>query len=253
MLKKIIALILLLPLFVNAASRDFAGGSSTDNITHGSAATLDNLHQGSMSIAGWTNIDTFDATSRRILNKGSDGPTNGWYFIENNANCGGATTSYVFAVRWSGAEAQWCNGSYTGGAWKHFAVTYNGSSSTNDAVFYKNGVSVAVTKLASPSGSNNTDDSSLNLIVGNRETTKNRATDGRLAYMSVHSGILTAVEVNELMYKPCSIPAGNVLCAPEWGDTTEPDLSGHGSTGTVTGAAAFADGPPVMYGGGLPL
>ena len=40
---------------------------------------------------------------------------------------------------------------------------------------------------------------------------------------------------------------------PIWGDSTEIDLSGKGNTGTVTGTTVDSSGPPVMFGGGLPL
>ena len=34
---------------------------------------------------------------------------------------------------------------------------------------------------------------------------------------------------------------------------TQKDLSGNGADGTVTGTTASLAGPPIMFGGGLPL
>ena len=76
--------------------------------------------------------------------------------------------------------------------------------------------------------------------------------NGLIAYGTIFASVLTVVEMAELMWKPASL-GGAQGYWPLWGDSTEIDLSGNGRTGTVTGSATSTDGPPVMFGGGLPL
>ena len=253
---KFISILMLIPsLCFGASSRNFAGGTSTDNINHGSS--FDDLFQSTMTISFWEKITGFDTTPRRVFNKGSDGggPGNG-YFLDTTSATGGAcsgTARHNLIVRWSGTEATWCvNSAISTGVWHFVAVTYNGTATTNDPSIFYNSVSQTVAESVGPSGTI-TSDAAFSYQVGNRETTKNRSFNGSIAYNSVHSQILTHPLIAESMYKPCSVPNGNVLCSPLFGDSTELDLSGNANTGTVSGASAGTSGPPVMFGGGLPL
>ena len=77
--------------------------------------------------------------------------------------------------------------------------------------------------------------------------------DGEISNWHIFSKELNIVEVNQIKYLPGSVADGLITYLPFWGDSTEPDLAENSNTGTVTGSIASSDGPPVMFGGGLPL
>ena len=52
-------------------------------------------------------------------------------------------------------------------AWSHVAVVYDGSSASNDAIIYVNGVAVAITEDGTPTGTRDSDASS-DLYIGNQ-------------------------------------------------------------------------------------
>ena len=82
--------------------------------------------------------------------------------------------------------------------------------------------------------------------------------DGLISHVQVHDETLTSVLVNENMWKPGFYPGGLIGFWHAWeaGDS-EPDLSLNANTGTDDGTTGdpitSLDGPPVMFGGGLPL
>lgn len=74
---------------------------------------------------------------------------------------------------------------------------------------------------------------------------------GEIAWYHWYDTKLVIWQVQELMYKPCSLTDNLQLCLPIWGvDSPEVDLSGNGRTGTVTETTEFAGGPPVQVSGG---
>lgn len=76
-------------------------------------------------------------------------------------------------------------------------------------------------------------------------------TSGPHAYWYFTKSVMTNTMIQEMRWKPCSF--GIETCAPMWGDSTEKDLgTQQGSTVQVNGSTS-QDGPPVMFGGGLPL
>jgi|SRR3990167_751197 len=82
--------------------------------------------------------------------------------------------------------------------------------------------------------------------------------EGQIAYAILCEGALTVAQLSEIMYSPDAAFAycGSNLYvySPLFGlSSPEQDLSGNGTTGTLTGTAESSNGPPILLAGGLPL
>lgn len=77
---------------------------------------------------------------------------------------------------------------------------------------------------------------------------------GDMAYCATNNVALSLYEIEEFRWKP-EIGAARGIKAlwPMWGESPEQDLSGNANTGTVTGSTTSTNGPPVMFGEGMPL
>lgn len=137
------------------------------------------------------------------------------------------------------------------GVWAHICMTYNGGTQRIDC--YENGTNVA---------------NQTNNLVGSITTTSNLQfgensadgddTLGLVSHSQNYLTQLTAVEIAELYFKPDHIvptTQSNFSWWPLWGtDSPEIDGSGNARSGTiVAGTTQSDDGPPVMFGQGLPL
>lgn len=107
------------------------------------------------------------------------------------------------------------------------------------------------TSVGTSSSTQTFGNSTRDLLIGGLYNSLNvpeGSLDGRAAYVHFYTKVLTGVERAELQFRPCSITENFSLCLPLWGDATEIDLSGLGHTGTVSGATADTNGPPIMIG-----
>lgn len=156
-----------------------------------------------------------------------------------------------FTVAHSVAQGEWSTPIPSTGAWHHFAVTYDNSSTANDPILYVDGSSVTVTEVTTPSGTAGSSAVAYNL--GNRDT-GDRALNGRLAEMAIWSRILSAAEIAALGagYAPSFITQGLAMYYPLLGRySPENDRAiGGSSSGTVTGTAYQAH-PRIIYPSGI--
>ena len=107
----------------------------------------------------------------------------------------------------------------TTGAWEHYLIVYDGTSTANDPVIYKNGFPTAFTETSTPNGTitTNTD----NWVVGNRKNDNARNHDGKLAEFAIWDRLLMPWEAAEIGYNrksPLWFPTSLKLYAP--GDMT---------------------------------
>lgn len=105
----------------------------------------------------------------------------------------GSVWEYLRA--WSGSNATWTVARPSTGAWHHFGITYDGSSTANDPLIYVDGTSVTVTETTAPSGTLTTTAQALNL--GNRAA-QDRVWDGMMAEWGVWDRILSADDMAAL-------------------------------------------------------
>jgi hypothetical protein len=101
-------------------------------------------------------------------------------------------TRFTFQTKFSGGFGTWRMNSFpiTYNNWHLVHQTYNSNSAANDAAFWVNAVSQAVTKTLTPSGTY-LGDSSSNLNIGNADDTS-RTWDGKLDEFRIYDGVLSA-------------------------------------------------------------
>jgi len=169
------------------------------------------------------------------------GATARWWFENDSGDAGWGA---VFKVKWSGGDGAWSVAYPTNGIWYDYVVTYDGSSTANDPIIYRDGSSVTITERAAPSGTLPINQTTL--VIGNR-IADDLTWDGRLAEFAIWNRVLTSTEANQIGVgnSPLLIPGGLIFYSPLIGDTSpEPDLIG-GITGTVTGTTQITH--PTVY------
>lgn len=153
------------------------------------------------------------------------------------------------ASLWSTATGTWktTDAVITANTLHHFAVTYNGSSTTNDPIFYHQGASVAVTELTAPTGTLRTGTAS-NLFLGDPVFDP---ITGSIFSVTYHNVILTAAEIASAYASkdPFHIKRGLVFAPQLWqrgevgnGGTL---TSSHTIADAVTGALGVPSGSPL--------
>ena len=226
-------------------SRRFDGVD--DLIQFGSDTSIDGFT--SVSMVGWFYLDAFTT----IAGMRPCGKLRSLNVTDNGGVSPPSEKSLQFFCQWSGDDGIWYTptNSVTTGVWTHFALTYNGSATTNDPIMYLDGVSQTITEVTAPTGTLDTDAAS-NFVVGNNATPGVRPWDGMLAEIGYYNRILTAAEVSSLAkgFSPLFIRNGLKVYAPLIGNN-DPELNPIGTgSGTVTGATKD-NHPRIIYPAGI--
>lgn len=232
-------IMMLIPQICFATVRSFDG--TGDNIIMGDV--LD-VTTGNVSVCIWVNM-TEDADADTLIGKkNAQASSAAGYLLSQDP------TGDVFTFRVSDATQQVQSSSTTDpdGVWAFACGTY--TASTEATRLYVNAVQEDTDSVANI-------DSLSNAVAFQIGEQPNGLNDmiGLAVYGTQFSAVLTVVEIVELMWKPESI----VISTPNgfWpmfgGDSPEIDLSLNANTGTVSNATTNADGPPVGFGGLLPL
>lgn len=220
-------------------ARSFSG---TNNINHGSGATLDNLAPGAFTLCCWMYVDIANQLQIICTKMTADLPP-GWAFmIHSNNNWaydeGRATTN---RVRISNTNT------LTTSTWTFVALTVASSLNASDVHFYKG---EGLTALAEVSGyGTSTDavgayntDAATSLVVGNN----NAGTIpflGRVCELRLFNSVLSLTELEGIRSRSAGIDKTSQLNAPYWGFSPEPDLSGNANNGTLTGTTVVGHAP----------
>ena len=242
--------------------------ASSEYITCGSGATIDDIFDGGGSVAFWLKINTLpaDGADMNILGQRDSGATVGWDCWINNAGGAGARDNvFGFRHRFSSGGAVWesPDEQFTGqtGIWFHIVVTYNADATANNPIIYINGSSISVTEFTSPTGTRSSG-AAQNFEMG-YSGANSWDPDVMLEDMRLFTRILTAEEVailaagnrgplgGEVGWWDLDRPAAQTLA------TTDllPDLSGNSNTGTPTNSPIGRYDPdikrirPLLYGG----
>lgn len=214
-------------------ARDFDG--TNDNIVYGSDASIDNFTSRSAGL--WMQHDAASTTMHLI---GKD--RFGVVWALGNDGAPGFTDRLMFAQAWTAVNFWRGNTTDLGTSRHHVAVTYNGSSTTNDPVLYIDGVVEATTESAAPTGTRQ-DDLNQSLRIG-----ENGAGaldyDGRIGWVAYASGIWDAAAVNRAMW--WGRPHGGLnVYHPLVTDKLNNEGSGT-ANGTATGTTVAAFATPVV-------
>lgn len=153
---------------------------------------------------------------------------------------------FVFNFDWSTDGGAWSVAKPSTGAWVNYVVTYDGTSTANDPIIYKNGVRETITERVAPSGSN-LRSSQTALYIGSEAGT-GQWWDGRIAEVARWNRVLTDTEASQLGigYTPDLILGGLIFYAPLKGDN-DPEIDIiQSNLGTVTNATQITH-PTMLY------
>ncbi len=259
--------LLLLPilfLFIGAGSRDFVD-KDADVVTLAADTTMA-IGDQSFTGGAWFKMrsgpgsgaeeelmifsrgDTVDANKLRMEN------VSGSFFLQwvLDTSSGG-----VDVVTDSGGS------NFPTGTWLHGSAIYDSGT----AYLYGDGNQIH--SDTAPAG--NLDESAATDVVciglgsNGASCGTDRDFDGQIAYVFWSENAMRNTSFGEAMryesvWNPevgvSGIPGnttGPAFFLPLWGDSPEVDISENSNNGTVTGAIASSDGPPVFFGSGLPL
>ena len=162
---------------------------ATDLIQVNASSNINNLFKGGGTLTAWIRPDGIGETAGRIANKG-------FYSYLHIAS--GSTCKLGIEFPFSTTTGAWTttNHDINFNEWQHIAITYNGSSTSNNASIYVNGISVAVTEATTPSGS--ISDDTADLYIGNRSAT-DRSFDGEMAHFALWQGVLSQAQIQSVM------------------------------------------------------
>ena len=173
---------------------DFDG--TNDVVELGSDASIDNVFVGGATLTAWINPSSDGENNfGRIFDKSTaTSGADGFYFLvtdESSGNC-----ELRFAHGFDSTVGFWDSTATVAlNTWNHVAVAYNNSSTSNNPIFYINGVSVTVTEGGTPAGTV-ADDSSQNLFIGNN-TGGDRTFAGGISTASIYNTILDAQTIKQ--------------------------------------------------------
>ena len=220
-----------------------------DQINCGSGANIDNLAQGDLSGCIWMRIRTLSSTStdtnyrsRLMQKRATSVASAGWLFNLRDSQA----LQFTSIEDIVGADAVYISNTsaFSLNVWAHAAFVY--TFSTKTAKLYVNGVEVSyATQTVGDGTAFNDADNSLSIGRSNIGV-ETQVVDGDLAFAELFSRILTINEIRQLMSYPGSMGNSWKGFWPLWGTAfPEPDYSGNGNNGTVTGATKGAGDPPV--------
>ena len=215
-------------------ARDFDGTDDTIAYTLNAAQT--SLTQ--ISISAWVYPDAV-AQFKGFISWGGAFPN-----TQIQINFDDGLNGWVFFQDWSLTNGVWYVAKPSTGAWTHIVVTYDGSSTSNDPVFYRDGTLTTPTESTAPTGTINNTSTTFNLgSVGSGDYF-----NGRIAEVGVWNRVLTEGEALQLAdaYSPLFIPRGLVMYVPLIGKLTDEYDRIKGTTGTITGTAAISH-PRIIY------
>lgn len=132
--------------------------------------------------------------------------------------------------------------------WYHICGTWDGGTTNASCKIFINGVQ----KDDANSGSGIFTGSNTNSIIkifGAQEVTPSgydNLFSGQIAHTQLFNRPLSAGEIRQIMQFPGSLSRGLIGYWPLWGSgSPEPDYSGNGNNGTVTGAIKGTSEPPI--------
>lgn len=177
--------------------------------------------------------------SRRFDIGGAGGTVGPRLIIQRDSGSGNMEASVLQANMTHTAVNTWCD----------WAVTWNLNGADADQHLYGGNLANAFTEVGTynaqtaGSGTIDTEDPTINPMIGVAGNVLNRGFPGRIAWLLIWSRQLSLGELRAQQHRP-HVTAGCVGFWMLWGTGTQPDLSGHLNNGTVTDATA-APHPPM--------
>ena len=225
-----------------SSSRNFDGVN--DSVAYG--VTNMDVTTGDVTFGGWFRATGDSGTDFAVGKKDTAGTAEAGYAILKNPN-----NDYWYCEVADGTNQTSGNGhagtEVAEDVWAQFTATWN--ATTDVCTLYLNGVSAGTN-----SGTNIdslTNAANDNFMTGTADDVGNDYDGQVMNIFGIKGSVLSTVLILEIMWKPCSIELNN--CSLILGGSPERDVGTFGESGTVGGTTVSAFGPPVGFGGFLPL
>lgn len=222
---------------------DFSGAS--DKVNFGSAAVLDALSIGPSTLLMWVFPDASPpAADGTFVRKSTTG------FTFNPDSTGNIQLSITRGTQGLLAQTALANmATYGASKWCCIAATWDSTGANGDQQLWHGDLATPIAEASAYSGVQRvgsgtvTDTTALDFLVGNAST-NNRLFDGKVGFIAAWSRRLTLEELIAQQFRP-HVTSGCVLfCHLGYNGTgTQPDWSGNGNAGTVTGTAVASHVP----------
>ena len=181
-----------------------AGFSAADT------AAMTNIR--TLSVMAWTAPDTDGDAGAAIVNKwdGADG----WQL---KLITGAGPVNFSLRYQWTGGVGAWTTSTTPvvfDGTFQHLAVTYDAALTTNDPIFYYNGVSQSLTETNTPATAADDDtggEPCIGILGDGSGTGTTGEYDGEIDEVMVYNGILTSTQINEIMNNGINGAQGPVI------------------------------------------
>ena len=220
--------VLATPAWGQVGSRTFEN-SENDYITVSYSSELD---VSNITVAAWINpVDNNTSNVQVLMGRNSGGTSIFQFDYDSQQN-------WLRFPIWTGPTVPTTGGgSITGSVWQFVAATYDGS---NVRIYIDGVLSGGPTAHAAGMVTG-----SVDLYIGETDTTPTFDWDGEMAYVHYYDRALSLVELQAIERCPGSDIKGLVGYWPLTDSSTQYDYSGNGLDGTNTGTSASTDGPPV--------
>lgn len=216
--------------------------ATTDRVSIAAATTLNTLQQ--VTTLTWMYPTGF-GNNQHFITKRTD-VNAGWGVRIDDAS-GNVFVNKPTAG--AGSNALSTGGPLTVNAWNYVATTGSNDISTDNCHIYVGNLTTLAAEVSYASKVDRAaatafDDSAWPLYLGNRNNAS-ASFAGRLGIQAIFNRVLTLSEIQRWQFAPRMMPG----CVGFWllgdnGTGTQPDYSGNGNAGTVTGATQ-SDNPPL--------
>lgn len=240
-MRKLLFLLVLLALLASPgrAALNFVDNSN-DAVDHGPDPTINNLAQGTILL--WVNLDNAAANFRKLFGKNSGGV--------NAPRCvrvSGGNWQLIIGRATSNQIVEMPKASLSPGSWQFMAWTWDiTNGGPKSYIGDLNTIVSEVTTGASDGSGAQSDDSSQPWSVGAFDTAARQFAMGmKVAMFAIIDTDLPIAAIRKFQYR--MFPTNTTKVFSHYGfngTSTQPDWSGNGNSGTVTGAT-LADHAPL--------
>lgn len=167
-----------------------------------------------------------------------------WQIQSNNGDMG---WGIIFEIDWTSNNGVWSVSYPSNGTWIIDVITYDGSSASNDPLWYRNGSNISTTERSTPSGSLATDTSDY--WIG--QSSDNTEWDGPVDWVAHWNRVLSADEAIALGkgVSPKYFLRGLKMVQSITGRRSPEIDEVGGIQGVVTGSAPFFESSPIYLPG----
>lgn len=218
-------------------SRSF--DATDDVINHGLISNL--IDQSQISFVCWVRFNNTTADNG-VIDVIPASATNGWAFWrDDTAFVSGRTDCFTFYINDAGVtnRVETATNSGSSGVWHAIGCTFRTTTTLRVFINFAEDANSGVSSTVPGCGGD-----SQNTKVGKGGLAK--VGDCQIAHMQVWNRELSEGEIYQALRFPGSITQNLQIFSPYWGTTSpEPDYSGNGNNGTVTGAIKGTTDPPI--------